>query len=301
MANPASHRITHVVCQLLQLPSTEAGKGDSGQDTLLVRVRTDSGLEGVGEVEGSSSVAMAVIDAPTVWYKASGLRALLIGQDPLDTEVLWKKMYDASGFYGRHAVVIQAMAGIDMALHDLKGKILKLPLYKLLGGRQHESLQAYASILFQADGEATAALAQSLVGRGYDAVKFGWGPFGASEAKDVELVAGARKGLGPDRTLLVDAACAYPDARTALSRAKALEPYNLGWLEEPLSPDDIKGYAWLRDRSPVAIAAGENESGRQEFERWVEAGALDYYQIDLGKCGVRGKALIVCTPSVCLP
>ena len=93
--DPTSHRIAAVVCQLLQLPSTDASKGDSGQDTLLVRIRTTSGLEGIGEVEGSSSVAMAVIDAPTVWYKASGLRALLLGKDPLDTEVLWRTMCES--------------------------------------------------------------------------------------------------------------------------------------------------------------------------------------------------------------
>lgn len=112
---------------------------DPRQDTLIIRVVTECGLEGYGEVEAQPEVAKAIVDAPKSWggakIGASGLRAQLVGEAALDTERLWEKMYTASSFYGRHAVVIQAMAGIDMALHDIKGKFLQLPLYQLLGGK----------------------------------------------------------------------------------------------------------------------------------------------------------------------
>jgi L-alanine-DL-glutamate epimerase-like enolase superfamily enzyme len=136
-------------------------------------------------------VAKAIVDAPKSWggakIGASGLRAQLVGEAALDTERLWEKMYTASSFYGRHAVVIQAMAGIDMALHDIKGKFLQLPLYQVLGGKVHDRLRAYASILFGADGEETAARGRKFVEQGYTAVKFGWGPLGQSAKLDDEL------------------------------------------------------------------------------------------------------------------
>ena len=108
--------IKQVVAQILRLPEVDGSKGDSGQDTLIVRVTTECGLVGVGEVEAQPEIAKAIIDAPRSWggkkIGASGLRAELLGENALDHERLWNKMYDASSFYGRHAVVIQAMAGI---------------------------------------------------------------------------------------------------------------------------------------------------------------------------------------------
>jgi L-alanine-DL-glutamate epimerase-like enolase superfamily enzyme len=107
---------------------------------------------------------------------------------------------------------------------------------------------------------------------------------GQSESLDVELVAGARRGLGDDATLLIDAGCVW-DARTALRRAKAFDDHGIAWLEEPLDPDDVDGYVWLRDRSPVPIAAGEEECGRQSFRPLIDRRALDVYQVDLSRCG----------------
>jgi L-rhamnonate dehydratase len=288
--------IKQVVAQILRLPEVDGSKGDSGQDTLLVRIVTECGLVGFGEVEAQPEVAKAIIDAPRSWggkkIGASGLRVELVGENALDHERLWNKMYAASSFYGRHAVVIQAMAGVDMALWDLKGKFLQLPLYQLLGGRAHDRLRAYASTLFGDTPEETAARGRALTERGYTAVKFGWGPMGESAEQDEALVAAARAGVGPSVSLLVDAACVWPDARTALARARAFEKYDLFLLEEPLHPDDMQGYRWLRDRSPIPIAAGENESGRHEFAPWIDQRALDYYQVDLGKCGVTDAVAI---------
>ena len=107
---------------------------------------------------------------------------------------------------------------------------------------------------------------------------------GQSEALDLELVRGARAGFGDDGTVLIDAGCVW-DARTALDRAKRFHDYGIGWLEEPLFPDDIDGYVWLRDRSPVPIAAGEGECGRAAFKPWIDRHALDVYQVDLARNG----------------
>ncbi len=275
-------KITDIVCQLLRIPTVEK-KTASSQDSVLVRIRTDNGLEGIGEADSKPEVVKAIIDAPYSHNVACGLRELLIGENPLENNRLWQKMHRNTMYFGRSSVTITAMAAIDMALWDLKGKHFGEPIHRLLGGKQHDKILAYASILFGRDGNETRAIAQRWRDHGYRAIKFGWEPMGQNEALDIDLVRGAREGIG-DGTLLIDAGCVW-DARTALRRAEAFKQFNIEWLEEPLRPEDVEGYRWLRDRSPVSIAAGEEECGREAFRPLIDARALDVYQIDLARNG----------------
>lgn len=276
-------KITEIVCQVLRIKSVEA-KTASSQDSVLVRVRTDTGLEGVGEADSSPEMVKAVIDAPFSHNIATGLRRLLVGENPLETDRLWQTMYRRTMYAGRRSVPITAMAAVDMALWDVKGKHYGEPIHRLLGGKQHARIPAYASILFGRDGDATAEIGERWREAGYQAVKFGWEPMGRNEALDVDLVRGARDGVGADGTVLIDAGCVW-DARTALQRAHAFAPFRIGWLEEPLHPDDYEGYRWLRDRSPVPIASGEEECGRQAFRPLIDGRCLDVYQVDLSRNG----------------
>ena len=273
----------------MRIPNIQA-KTASSQDSVLVRVRTDTGLEGIGEADSSPEVVKAIIDAPFSHNIASGLRSILLGENPLEHERLWQKMLRRTMYFGRKGAGITAMAAIDMALWDLKGKVFSLPVHTLLGGKQHRRMRGYASILFGRDGKETADIARRWVAKGYTAVKFGWEPTGTSEAVDIDLVKGAREGLG-DATLLIDAGCVY-DARTALRRAEAFKEFNPEWLDEPLRQDDIDGYVWLRGRSPVPIAAGEGECGRESFRPLIERQALDVYQVDISRCGFTDAAYI---------
>ena len=200
-------------------------------------------------------------------------------------------MYRRTMYYGRSSVTICAMSAVDMALWDLKGKYFKQPIHRLLGGKQHDRIKAYASILFGRNGKQTKEIGQRWVNAGYLAVKFGWEPMGQSEALDLELVRGAREGIGEDNSLLIDAGCAW-DARTALTRARAFAEFDIEWLEEPLRPSDVEGYAWLRDRSPVPIAAGEEECGRESFRPLIDRHALDVYQVDISRNGFTDAAYI---------
>ena len=276
-------KITHVICQILRIPQIER-KTAGTQDTLLLRIRTSDGLEGIGEADASPEVLKAIIDAPFSHNIACGLRELLIGMNPLESDLIREKLYRGTMYYGRRAVAMAAMAGIDMALWDLKGKLFGQPIHRLLGGKRHATLPAYASILFGRDGNETADIARRWKEAGYRAIKFGWEPMGESEARDIDLVRGAREGFGDEGELLIDAGCVW-DARTALQRANRFQDFRIGWLEEPLSQDDIDGYVWLRDRSPVPIAAGEGECGRAAFRPWIERRALDIYQVDLARNG----------------
>lgn len=283
-------KITHVICQVLRIEDVEA-KTAGTQDTVIIRIRTDEGLEGIGEADASPEVVKSIIDAPFSHTIACGLREILIGEDPLDTDRIWSNMYRRTMYYGRRGVVITAMAGVDLALWDLKGKAFNQPVWRLLGGRHHDHIPAYASILFGRDGSETREIAQRWREAGYGAIKFGWEPMGESEALDIELVRGGREGIGDENTLLIDAGCVW-DARTALRRAEAFHDYGIGWLEEPLEQDDIDGYVWLRDRSPVLIAAGEGECGRAAFRPWIDRHALDVYQVDLARNGFTEAAYI---------
>ncbi len=283
-------KIDKIICQILRVRQVEK-KTASSQDVVLVRVRTDTGLEGIGEADASPEVVKAIVDAPFSHNIACGLREILIGQNPLETERLWQLMHRRTQYFGRTSVTIAAMSAVDMALWDLKGKHFGEPIHRLLGGKQHARIKAYASILFGRDGHETELIGRRWIEAGYQAVKFGWEPMGQREALDLELVAGARSGIGKDATLLVDAGCVW-DARTALQRAQAFAQFRIGWLEEPLRPSDVQGYVWLRDRSPVPIAAGEAECGRESFRALIDPHALDVYQVDLSRCGFTDGAYI---------
>lgn len=178
---------------------------------------------------------------------------------------------------------IPPISGIDIALWDLRGKALGRPIHELWGGARRTAIRAYASYLFGDTSDETYRLAGEARKLGLTAVKFGWGPFGQDAAVDRDHVAAARSAIGSDCELMVDAGCKW-DVETALARAKLLEPFDLRWLEEPLSQDDLKGYARLCPQSPVPIAAGEGETTRWGFEDLIERG-VHVLQPDVAICG----------------
>ncbi len=281
-------KITEVEAIWLQLPVVDE-RCDGTQDTLIVRVHTDAGIIGVGEVDSSPMVAKAIIEAPLSHAIARGLRQCVLGQNPLDIAVLWERMYQGTIFFGRGGAAQQAISGIDMALWDIMGKALGLPVYQLLGGAFHTKLRAYASNLFGATPAATYEQARRLVDQGFSAVKFGWGPLGQSEALDIALVQQARAGLGDAVDLMIDGGLAY-DASTAIRRSHQFAEFRPYWLEEPLHPDDLEGYARLVQASPLRIAAGEQETTIQGFQALLDAG-LDVIQPDVARVGGISRAI----------
>ena len=257
---------------------------DSGQDALIVKVMTDAGITGVGEVDSSPLAVKGVIEAPFSHTAACGLRELIVGEDPFETEKIWYKMYRGNIYTGRRGIAIHAMSGIDMALWDIKAKALGVPVWKLLGGGFHKRIRCYASVLFGPTPEVTGKLAGRLADRGFTAVKFGWDPMGLDAETDVALVREARRGLGKGPDLMIDAGLVW-DAKTALQRARAFSEYNIFWLEEPLRPDDYEGYRRLCEATDVRIAAGEEESNRFSYLELMDTGKIDIVQVDLTRCG----------------
>jgi L-rhamnonate dehydratase len=277
-------RITEVEALYLRLPHIDPERTDSSQDALIVRIETDAGLVGWGEVDGCPSVAKAIIEAPVSHTQVRGLRYMLMGEDPLQTEYLWKKMYEGTSYYGRGGAVIQAMAGIDLALWDIKGKALGKPIWALLGGRPSR-LRAYSSNMFQMTVEATVDRARAAVDAGFTAIKFGWEPFGRGTlAADLKYLEALRKAVGAGVDLMLDVGHAW-DAKTAVRRCQAFESFDLAWVEEPLHPDDLVGYARLGEAASQHIAAGEQECTVAGFGRLIRDGRIDLAQIDLSRCG----------------
>jgi L-rhamnonate dehydratase len=276
-------KITRVETIYLRLPELKL-QCDSGQDALLVRVHTDAGITGLGEVDSSPMAVKGAIEGPYSHTITSGLAHLLVGEDPFETEKLWYKMYSSNVYAGRRGIAIHAMSGIDMALWDIKGKALGVPVWKLLGGGFHHKIRCYASSLFAPTPEQTAERAKQFRDQGFTAVKFGWDPMGRDAQKDIALVRKARKAVGDDADLLIDAGLVW-DAKTAIQRASAFSEYNIYWLEEPLRPDDYDGYRKLSEASTIRIAAGEEESNRLSFVELMDRGRVDVVQVDLARCG----------------
>jgi L-alanine-DL-glutamate epimerase-like enolase superfamily enzyme len=277
-------KISAVETFYLRLPEVEE-RCDGTQDTLVVRVTTDSGLSGVGEVDSAPLVAQAVIDAPVSHTIQRGLREVLIGENPLEIERLWDRMYEATLYFGRRGPVIHAMSGVDIALWDLAGKAMGRPVHELMGGARRKLVRAYASSLFGETPQATAGKAREFREQGFTAVKFGWAPLGlVDEATDVALVREARRGAGQDMDVMIDAGCVW-DAKTAIQRARRFQESGIYWLEEPLHPDNLEGYARLCDAVDLRIAAGEEESSRHSYVDLMDRGRIDVVQVDVTRCG----------------
>ncbi|MBP1994027.1 mandelate racemase/muconate lactonizing enzyme family protein [Paenibacillus eucommiae] len=277
-------KITDVEAIYLQIPDLDATKCDGTQDTLIIRIHTDEGITGIGEVDSSPLVAKAVVDAPASHSIATGLRSLLIGENPIEIERLWDKMYRGTIYFGRTGPALHAISGVDIALWDILGKAMKRPVSEMLGGVFNRKLKAYASALMPETVDEAARMAEAQAKLGYKAMKFGWGPIGRDAKFDEAQIKAIRSAVGDDIDIMIDAGLAW-DLKGALRMAEIYEKYNLFWLEEPVHSNDIAGYRELADRTRLSIAGGEQESGRMAFQRLLDEGHLDIIQPDLARVG----------------
>jgi len=241
--------------------------------TSLIRITTDSGLEGLGAAYSYPDLVRIIIE--------KHLKPHLLGSDPLEIEALWEKVYELTRWYGRKGVAISALGGLDIALWDLRGKASGQPLYKLLGGERN-AVPAYASGLFWHDDinllEEEAARHRS---RGFRRVKM---RLGRSEGYDMAAVEAARRGVGSDGEVIVDGSHRYT-LEAAERMGKFLAAQKVFWFEEPFPPEDIDNYVALRPRLSVPLAAGENDFGVQGFRELLRARALDIVQPDACRAG----------------
>ena len=259
----------------------------------LARVEAEDGTVGWGEC--ISQFAESSLATKTIIEQ--GYAPLLVGQNALDVENLWHKMLQRTWWYGPEGIAAFGVSAVDVALWDLKGKLLELPFANLLGGRLHDRVVAMASIIFDMeDFDWTLDEFRWMMDNGYNVVKAGWGMrpevvFGMDRRQDIEIVRRVRETIGDEPELIVDTPGVWNiwDVPTAIQRFRDLEPYNLRWIEQPLLPSDLEGHARLRAAVATAVGTGEDEWNVESYRRLIQSGGVDVIQMDPGRChGITG-------------
>ena len=257
-------------------------------DATLIRVETDAGLVGIGAALGSPPIVQAVVDHE--------LAPECEGEDPIFSERIFEKMYNGSRARPalergvtqadesrRRGVIMEAIAGVDIAIWDVKAQALGVPLYHALGAAR-SSIRGYASGGWAPGEEAEAELG-GYAGKGFTAVKMRVvGRDGFSIENCVRRVRAARRGIGPKVELMIDAHGSL-EVATAIRLARELEEYDIAWFEEPVTPDDHAGQAEVRRSTIIPIASGEREVTRFDFADLLERRALDIAQPDVARAG----------------
>ncbi|MCP4405023.1 MAG: mandelate racemase/muconate lactonizing enzyme family protein [bacterium] len=255
------------------------------RNSFLVRIETDEGLVGWGEggQYGPPEPVAACVNAV--------LAPLIIGEDAGEPIKLWEKMYAHTRDFGQKGSYIEAISAIDVALWDISGKSLNVPVYRLLGGAFRDSVAAYATggyytgqdyLELNSNLESLAKEAASYRDAGFKVMKIKIGLLSVEE--DVQRVAAMKEAVGADMRILVDANHAY-NVSTAIRIGKQLEQYDVGWIEEPVTPEDREGYRRIRQEVNIPIAGGECEYTRYGFRDFLAGGCVDIAQPDISVCG----------------
>jgi D-galactarolactone cycloisomerase len=242
----------------------------------IVKITTNEGVTGWGEGYGPAEVIKAGIDF---------FRPFITGQAVLNTEEIWQLMYTRSLDYARRGVLLAALSAIDIALWDIKGKILNQPVSVLLGGRKRDYIQAYASGMYFTDVDNLPShLSEEALKykeEGFELMKM---KVGLSIKEDIQNISTIREAIGDDIKLMVDANHAY-SLNEAISLANQMKEYDIEWFEEPLGPDQYDNFTYLRSKIEIPIAAGECEYLRAGFHQLFRNQCVDIAQPDICAAG----------------
>ncbi|CAN5526400.1 galactonate dehydratase [soil metagenome] len=257
-------KITEIKTYLMHASKPDSS-GWKARNWLFVKVFTDAGIYGVGEASGWPRVVETAI---------KDLTPLLVGDDPFEIEKIWQKMYLAMMGHGMTGIVGSgAMTGIEMALWDIKGKALAVPVYELLGGKMRDRIRLYAHAH-------SPDRARALVDQGYNALKTG------NLTDPVRQVEGIRRTVGDEIDLMVDIhGPPWLTTKDAIRLGQALEPYDLLFYEDPVAPEDIEAIARVAAQVNLPIAAGERHAGIWGVRELLEREIVDVIQPDTGRAG----------------
>ncbi|MEM6615823.1 MAG: mandelate racemase/muconate lactonizing enzyme family protein [Pseudomonadota bacterium] len=268
---------THILEHQLDTAFESASARFEKRQHMLVEVVCDNGTIGWGECLGPVGPNRAMVEA---------YASLLIGQDPLATEVLWQRCYHTFRDQGQRGTALTALSGIDIALWDIKGKAFGVPVSTLLGGRVRDRVKAYATGSFRRDGvDRIADNAEECAGHvdaGFHAVKI---KIGFDVEEDEAVISAVRDAIGPSTRLMIDANHGY-DVIDAVRLGRLVADEDIDWFEEPVLPEHLEAYTRVRDQQPIPVAGGETWHGRYGFRDALNAHAVDIAQPDI--CGVGG-------------
>jgi L-alanine-DL-glutamate epimerase-like enolase superfamily enzyme len=300
-------KITDIECHVLLVPDVRQDATSSAQDDIVVVVHTDEGVTGIGETDVNPWIARACIEAPGTHTMGLGLKEMLLGENPLEPERLWEKLYTGSAMNGRRGAVICAIGALDMALWDIRGKVAGQPCWQLLGSKAKDYVVPYASL--QPMGGSFSEYKDSLVEWAVRAQEMGFkagkmevtlsGPYNHSglnepDERITEVVAACRAAVGPQFIMMVDVQYTWSDAETALRTLREWQDLDVYFVETPLQIDNLAGYAQLHREAPMPVAAGEWQNTRFEFIELMDVGMIDVAQPDVGRVGGLTEARRVC-------
>ena len=276
------HRIQSVQTRLYQVPLDEA-LGDASHDRhthfelILCLIGTEDGIQGAGYTYTGGIGGSAILE-----LLRRDIGPALIGQDADRIEGIWAELRRKLHYIGRGGIEAFAISAVDIALWDIRGRRADLPLWKMAGGASGW-VRAYAGgIDLQFSEEKLLDNIRCYLEQGHTAVKIKLGKDRLEE--DAERVAAVRRLIGPERAFMVDANYKWT-AENAVRACRALQPYNLLWIEEPVDPDDVAGYRRVAEQGGLSVAAGENFHSVYEFENMFEQGYCDFPQPDASNVG----------------
>jgi len=299
--------MTHTTCPVAEVealvvsvPAAGNAFAEGAEETLLVRVTDAEGRYGIGESVCTPAVVKAMIEQETIHFWSQGIRDLIVGADPIEARALYDRVYHASFYHGRRGTLIQALSAVDIALWDLAGRQLGLPVYKLLGGARCDRLRPYAT-LYPGDvygGPVEPLLAEIArqaeiaLDQGLRAVKVPmlFGPE-VTDSRIVEIVRRCREmidalaaGCG-EVALALDFGYRWGDWHDAAWTLKRIEDCGIYFAEAPLRHDDLDGHARLAAVSPVRVGGAEFAAGRWEVREWLERGGVSLVQPGVSRAG----------------
>lgn len=287
VVGPPRKHVVHSINPIYMFPDLKYGAppkpAPDGPNALVMEIETD---------EGATGLAIGGFGMPGIYPIIEQVLAPLVtGEDPMRTEWLWERMFRYAIGLAREGIASAAIGVIDVALWDLKGRVLGQPVYNLLGGKTKDRLRAYASELYVSatkrgdpDLELLRDEARMYVEQGFTAVKqrFGFAMWDGLEGlkKNRMVVEAVRDAIGDDVEQMADC-CRSFDADYAIRLMRMVEEFNLSWFEEPVQPHDLPGYARVRQAATMPVSGGENEYSKYAFARWLALGCADIWQPDV--------------------
>lgn len=266
----------HVLEAPLKEPFAWSFNKTSARVSCLVEIVAENGVAGWGECFGPAKLNAAIVAA---------YRPYLVGGDAMATELHWQTLYNQFRDQGQKGLAITALSGVDIALWDLKGRLLEQPIHRLMGGPLRREVRAYATGTYRrGTGDPLAYITEEVAGyvrEGFHAVKLKIG-FGVEP--DLALIAAVRETIGPRTGLMLDANHGF-DVVEAIELGRRAARYNIGWFEEPVVPDDLDSYVEVRRGQPIPVAGGECEFTRWGFREIFARRAHDIVQPDTCAAG----------------
>jgi len=287
-------KIHKIECLQLRAPRTNPDDCDGAVDTAVIRVTADNGVYGVGETDAPPHAIAAMLETPTAHIWSRSIRDLLIGENPLEVERLWDKVYEGTIYHARRGLGIMLMSAIDNALHDLRGKILGQPTYRLLDGVWRERVTPYITLFpSMPQGRDWPEMRQACINLLNQALEYGFRAIKMEMlfydlVDDRQLIAfihECRKVVGDRPDFMIDVGYRWKSANDALWVLRRIEDAKVFFVETPLHTDDLDGLARLADATSTPVAVGEFLQTRHEFRELVERGHCDVIQPDMGRVG----------------